>query len=175
MSGETTIRWKNLLNGPIFAVVLAMLLVALRVDHLIVGPFRQAISLIGVGAFPLAVFITGCTIMDMATGERLSFKIIAGSVIVRLVLTPILIIAGAYWLPLSVQLKQVLVVQAAMPAAMTPVLLSRLYGGRPAIAVQVLLATTILSLLTLPFIISKGSELLELVPIGAEDSALKAN
>ena len=48
-------------------------------------------------------------------------------------------------------------VQAAMPAGMTAILLARMYGGRPAVAVQVVIATTVLSLLTLPWIITWGS------------------
>jgi hypothetical protein len=57
-----------------------------------------------------------------------------------------------------VELRQVLVVQAAMPAGMSSILLARMYGGRPAVAVQIVIATTVLSLLTLPWIITWGSE-----------------
>jgi len=49
------------------------------------------------------------------------------------------------------------VVQAAMPAGMTSIMLARLYGGRAAVAVQIVIATTVLSLLTLPWIIAWGS------------------
>jgi hypothetical protein len=63
------------------------------------------------------------------------------------------------------ELRQVLVVQAAMPAAMTPIMLARLYGGRPAIAVQVVLATTIGSIVTLPWIIYWGIHWVGLKPL----------
>ena len=46
-----------------------------------------------------------------------------------------------------------LVVQAAMPSALTPVLIAKLYKGRPAVAVQVVIATTIACILTLPLVI----------------------
>ena len=59
----------------------------------------------------------------------------------RLVLSPLVILSAAKFLPIAVELKQVLIVQAAMPAAMTPILLARLYGGRAGIAVQVVVAT----------------------------------
>jgi predicted permease len=44
-----------------------------------------------------------------------------------------------------------------MPAGMTSIMLARLYGGRAAVAVQIVIATTVLSLLTLPWIIAWGS------------------
>jgi predicted permease len=77
---------------------------------------------------------------------------------VRLILAPMAILAAAKFFPLPVELRQVLVVQAAMPAAMPAILLARMYGGRPAVAVQIVIATTVLSLLTLPWIITWGSE-----------------
>jgi len=64
-----------------------------------------------------------------------------------------------------VEMKQILVVQAAMPAALAPILLARLYGGRPAVAVQVVVATTVVSLFTLPYIITYGIRLLDLTPL----------
>ena len=44
-------------------------------------------------------------------------------------------------------------------------MLARLYGGRPAIAVQILLATTALSLITLPWIIWYGCQWIGLKPL----------
>jgi predicted permease len=55
-----------------------------------------------------------------------------------------------------VELKRVLVVQAAMPAAVFPIVLARHYGGQPLVAVQVVLATTALGLLVIPLWLSLG-------------------
>ena len=85
--------------------------------------------------------------------------------LVRLVLAPIAMLAAAKFLPLSTELRQVLVVQAAMPAGMTAIMLARMYGGRPAIAVQIVIATTVLSLVTLPWIITWGSQWIGLKPL----------
>jgi len=60
------------------------------------------------------------------------------------------------WLPCSVELRQVIVVQAAMPCAMFPIILCKLYKGDTAMAVQIVIATTALSLLTIPYWISFG-------------------
>lgn len=165
MSGERRVPWRKLVNGPILAVCLGLLLVALGLDQHVVGPARKVISLLGVGAFPVAILITGATMVGMAGAEKPTLRIIVGSLLVRLLLAPTVILAAAKYLPLVEELRQVLVVQAAMPAAMTPIMLARLYGGRPSIAVQVVLATTVGSLLSLPWIIFWGIQWLGLKPL----------
>jgi len=165
MSGGGGIHWRKLINGPVIAVAAGLLLVATGLDQHLTGAPRKAISMIGVGAFPLGVMITGCTIMDLVAAERPSLRIILGSSLVRLLLAPLAILSAARFLPLAVELKQVLVVQAAMPAAMTPIMLARMYGGRPAVAVQIVVCTTALSLLTLPWIISLGCQWIGLKPL----------
>lgn len=165
MSGGTGFRWKKLVNGPVVAVVFGLLMVATGWDDYLTGSVRKAMSMIGVGAFPLGVLITGCTIMDLVGAEKPTFKIILGSSMVRLGLAPLVILAAAKFLPIAPELRQVLVVQAAMPAAMTPIMLARMYGGRPAVAVQIVVATTALSLLTLPWIISLGCDWIGLKPL----------
>jgi predicted permease len=84
---------------------------------------------------------------------------------VRIILAPLLILSAAKFLPIPLELRQVLVVQAAMPAALSTVLLARLYNGRPAVAVQVIIATTIVSIGSLPWIITWGSQWVGLKPL----------
>jgi len=172
ISGQRGLPWRKLINGPIIAVSIGLLLVALGLDrpvsgplHYATDPLRKVISLLGVGAFPVAILITGASMVGLAEKARPSWKIITGAVVVRLLLAPSLILAAAKYLPLVVELRQVLVVQAAMPAAMTPIMLARLYGGRPAVAVHVVLATTLGSLLSLPWIIFWGIEWIGLKPL----------
>lgn len=165
LSGDRNMNWKRMINGPIIAVGIGLTLVLLHLDDKITGPPRETISMIGIGAFPIALVMTGAAMMDLVGTEKPSWKIILGSILVRMLLIPIIIIASAKFIPMPVELKQVLVVQAAMPAAMVPILLAKIYGGRPAVAVQVVIATTIFSIFSLPYIITYGMRFLELTPI----------
>ncbi len=165
MGGEHGFSWRRLINGPIIAVFVGLIITALGWSDHATGAWRTAMSMIGVGAFPLAIFITGCAIMDLVTDERPSWKVALGAAVVRLALAPAMILTAAKLLPLATELKQVLVVQAAMPAGLTSILIAKMYGGRPAIAVQVVIATTVLSLLTLPWIITWGSRWMDLKPL----------
>lgn len=165
MSGENGIPWKRLVNGPIIAVLIGLALVTLRLDDKVTGPIRTAISMIGIGAFPLAIMITGATIMDLVGTEKPSWKIVVASCLVRLFIVPAIIIVCAKYIPMAVELRQILLVQAAMPAALVPILLARLYGGRPAVAVQIVIGTTVVSIFTLPYIIFYGIKFLDLTPL----------
>lgn len=94
--------------------------------------------------------------MDMIGKDRFSLKASIGGSVLRLAVIPLIMLVGAKFLAAPVELKQVLIVQAAMPAAMTPILLAKLYGGRPAVAVEIVVASTVLSLITLPLVLLFG-------------------
>ena len=165
LSGESKFNWKRMVNGPIIAVVIGLSLVLLHLDDKITGPPRQFIYLVGIGAFPIALVMTGASMLDLVGKEKPSWKIISGSILVRMILAPIVFILCAKFIPMSTELKAVLLIQSAMPAAMVPILLAKIYGGRPAVAVQVIIATTIVSIFTLPYIITYGMRFLDLTPI----------
>jgi malate permease and related proteins len=156
MSGDKKIPWGKLINGPTTSVVIGLTLVFLNVDHHVVGPMRDAMKWLGSGAFPLALLVTGCLLIDTVKIENFSWRIVLGGSIVRLGIVPVLILCCAKFLPISIFLKQVLIVQAAMPAATSPLLIAKLYNGRPGVAAQVLVSTTVLSLITLPLLIGFG-------------------
>lgn len=164
LRGEMGLSWRKLVNGPLIAVVAGLLLVALGLDKSVTGPVREAISMLGVGAFPIGIFIIGCTIVDMIGAERPSLKVITAALLVRILLVPAFFLTAAKYLPIADELRQVIVIQAAMPAGMTAIILARLYGGRPAIAVQIVVFSTALSLLSLPWIIAIGCRWIGLKP-----------
>jgi len=164
MSGERGIRWQRLINGPIIAVFVGLFLVAIQLDDNITGPVRKAVSMVGIGAFPMAILMTGASIMDLVGTEKPSWKIITGALLVRMLLCPVMIILAAKFIPMATELKEVLLVQASMPAAMVPILLAKIYGGRPGVAVQIVVATTVISILTLPYVITFGIRYLNLNP-----------
>jgi predicted permease len=162
MTNDRKIPWKKLLNGPAVAVVVGLALVGLGWDGWVTGPVRESMRLLGSGAFPLALTMTGALMFDMMKVEKPSLRIAGGGALLRLGLIPVVLLAFAKWLPMPLELKQVLLVQAAMPAAMSPLLIARLYGGRPGIAAQIIIVTTALSLFTLPWVINVGAHWLEI-------------
>lgn len=151
-------------NGPIIAVVSGLTLVYTGYDSLFSsnGPLlgqvtRQSMNWLGGCAFPIAILLIGGTIYDLIGQERLSAKISFGAIIIRCLIMPAIILILAKHLPLIIELKQVLLVQASMPAGVTPVVIARHYGGRPGVAVQIIIATSLLGILTIPLILKWGA------------------
>jgi malate permease and related proteins len=165
MSGQRKVVWRRLINGPVVAVTVGLVLVATGLDEQVTGVVRKAMSMIGVGCFPLAILITGCAMIDQVGAERIQWRMMSGAALIRLVLCPAVILCVAKFLPMPTELRQVMVVQAAMPAGTSAIILAKLYGGRPAVAVQVVIATTVLSLFTIPFMIQWGSAWIGLKPV----------
>jgi predicted permease len=71
-------------------------------------------------------------------------------------LLPVLFLVLARALPVSVELKRVMVIEAAMPAAVFSILMARQYGGDPATAMRVVVATSITGLVTIPLWLRAG-------------------
>ena len=168
MTGSVMISPRLLLNGPIISVVLGVVLSwseAWRFFDLNNGPIvgsvlRQAMSWMGLCAFPIGILLIGSTMAGLTGKGKICLRTSLAGTLVRILIMPCVILAAAYFLPIATSLKQVLVVQASMPAAVTPIIVARHYGGRPGTAVQVVVATSILALLTMPLWISYGVRLL---------------
>ena len=159
-------EWRKLINAPLVAIVLSLLLNFCDGAHWVPRPLSITASMLGACAFPLGILLTGAMMADQvrqlhparATGTLL------WSAIFRLGIIPALMLGIARILPCSVEIKRVVLVQAAMPAGIFPIVLSRLYGGDPATAVRIVAGTTILSLITIPLWIQWGIAWLHLAP-----------
>lgn len=156
LSGISRPTAKVFLKGPIIAVVLGIILLQTGLDHYVPQVFAQSFNMLGACAVPISLLLVGTVIYDLLGQVKFDWKIGLGGIIVRLGLLSMLFLTVAKFLPMPSELQQVLVVQAALPSAMFPIVLSRHYGGRTDVAITVVIATTIASLATMPLIISLG-------------------
>jgi malate permease and related proteins len=159
-------EWRKLINAPLVAIVLSLLLNACGAARWMPRPVGITTSMLGACAFPLGIMLTGAMVADQI--RQLHPARAAGaliwSAVFRLGVIPALMLGIVRVLPCSVEVKRVIVVQAAMPAGVFPIVLSRLYGGDPATAVRIVAGTTILSLITIPLWIQVGMAWLHLAP-----------
>jgi len=159
--------WKQMLNPPVIALLAGVLLNFLfpptnamasgfsgEVQERIISTIGQ----LGQIAIPIALILIGASIRDLLGDQTLKFdwKIMGFGCSVRLFLMPIVFIALAVLLPLPSELKAVMLVQAAMPCGMFPIIMAKHFGGSPQVAVQLVISTTALSILTIPFWITIG-------------------
>ena len=168
LHGELSSAWSKVLNPPFLSVVFALIINATGLYLYIPEVVIKSINMLGMCAIPMSILLMGAMMKDyLAQCEfRSAFRVCWTSIILRLGLLPASMIIVANWLPLSIELKQVVLVQASMPAAMFPILISRMYGGSPVIATQIAIATTLFSLITIPLWLRFGISFLDLKFIG---------
>ena len=81
---------------------------------------------------------------------------VAVASLVRLGIMPVLFLLLAKFLPCSLELKRVIVLQGAMSSAVLPIVLTKHYGGDARTALQVALGTSLVGLVTIPLWIRLG-------------------
>jgi len=150
---------RRIISMPVIAIVVSLILNFSHAgEHLPVWLFEAA-RMLGAAAIPMALLLLGATLDDFLEEIRPSqsgVATLAGACLLRLGLLPLVFLALARWLPCTIELKQTLVIQAAMPCAMLPVVLAKHYGGDAGMAVRIVLGTTLLGILTIPYWIHFG-------------------
>lgn len=161
LSGESLREgWRKLVNPILVTLVVAVGCNLAGVTPLLPQFVTKTIHVLGACAIPLGLIMTGVNLAQYLHQPRTLFspRVSVAAMALRLGLLPLLGLLLAKFLPCSVELKRVLVVQAAMPSAVSPIIIARLYGGHPPTAVQIVLGTTALGILVIPLWLRVGFE-----------------
>lgn len=148
----------QIITAPFVAVVIGASLNLLGVWPYVPEPVMTVLSWLGGCAVPMALLLTGATVCDFI-GEfrpRDGVRATVVGVALRMLLLPALMIVLAALLPVSVELKQVMIVQAAMPCAMIPIILSRMEGADTHLSLRLMIVTSIIALISIPMVIHLG-------------------
>lgn len=158
--------WRKLLNAPLLALAVALAVRLTGLHAHIPAAAWQFIHALAVCAVPLGLLVTGASFAPHVNDPKqlVNPRVIATAWVVRLAVLPWVYLLAARYAPVPVELKQVLVVQAAMPAAVISVIVARIYGGQPLVAVQIILGTTALAVFTIPFWLKFGLSFAGLAP-----------
>ncbi len=148
--------WRQVLNPPICTLV-----VALGVNlsgFALPAVLMRVVDLLGGCAIPFGLLLCGVTLATYfeKPGQLYHGRTTPVACLLRLAALPVAFLLLAKFAPVSLELKRVLVVQAAMPSGMMPLVLARHYGGQPLIAAQIIVGTTLLGLLVIPLWLSFG-------------------
>ncbi len=142
--------WRKIASPPLLGLLAALALNALHVE--LPPPLVQTVAALAACAVPIGLLLIGAFLEEHlhSPGALLEPRINISAVLLRLGLLPMGFLAVAKCLPLSPELRQVVVVQAAMPAGVLPIVLAKHYGGQPLTAAQVVLSTTAVSIFLIP-------------------------
>jgi predicted permease len=150
--------WRRLVSPMLLTLLAAVAINVSGLSPHVPGFVRSVAHSLGVCAVPIGVVMTGVSLADYLDepGKLLHRNVAIAACLVRLGILPVVILCVARWLPCPVELKRVLVVQAAMPAGVIPIIIARHYGGQPLTAVQIVLSTTAVGVFTCPLWIRAG-------------------
>lgn len=150
--------WRKFVNGPLLAILLALLINALGLHGLVPAVIKVTLHWLGQCAIPMSLVLIGAVVADFM-GEfhaGWDWKVLASAIGLRIIVLPVLFLLLAKYLPASVELKRVIILEAAMPSAVFPIVMSRHYGGDPATALRVVLGTSLVGVVTIPLWIRLG-------------------
>jgi predicted permease len=107
---------------------------------------------------PLALLLIGASVWEYFSRPRalVDPRITPYACALRLCIFPLLFLVAAKFLPFPVELKRVMVVEAAMPAGILSLVIAKHYGGQPLTAVQVVVGTTVAGLVVIPWWLKLG-------------------
>lgn len=156
--------WRRIFSGPVIAILLAVPMNWLGLDERLPNFAFESVKLLGQCAIPLGLILIGATFADLSKGAKIVDRpqIPAYACALRLGVFPAAFVFFAWLFPFSPELKQVMIVQAAMPCAVFPIVLARHFDGSPEVALKVVLSTTVVSFITIPLWIALGMGLLNL-------------
>ena len=164
--------WKRIFSPPVIAILLALTINFLRGREWMPTFLLATANLLGQCAIPMGLLITGATIADHL-GEfhaRSGWRVIGSGCALRLGLLPVLFLLLAKFLPCSLELKRVMVLQAAMPSGVLSIILVKHYAGDTATTLRVVIGTSVVGLVTIPLWIRFGMHFLGLDPSGLNGS-----
>lgn len=153
ISGRMRGQWRRaLLSPPLIAVVLALGLKQLGASEWFPTPLAHAAESLGRCSIPMGLLLSGAIIVDFLKQIKWheGKRVVGLAIALRLLLLPLGMLAFAGYAGLATDMQQVLLLQAAMPAATFPIVLVRLYDQDINTALKVVLGTSLVSLLTIP-------------------------
>lgn len=140
-------------NPPIITMLLGLLFLwtPVREGFQSMTALRESLDLLGTTTIPLVMFVLGGSL-----GERGLMKTTGGivtgvSALIKLVVVPACALLAIRVIPMERTFAFILVLQAAMPAALNHIVISREYGGNVPLTAGALFVQYIVSLATVPF------------------------
>lgn len=156
--------WKKILSPPLIAIVATLTLNFTGLAPHIPEFVKITAHMLGACAIPMGLVLIGAMIADHLAEfhSEQGWRVMATACVLRLGVIPLLFLLLAKLLPCSVELKRVIMLQAAMPSAVFAILAARHFGGDGPTALRVVIATSAVSFVTIPLWIRAGMKWLGL-------------
>ncbi len=143
---------RDMMKIPIFhATFLALLLNTLGVT--IPAPVHTITGYLGQATFPIFTFVFGMQLANVQF-TRTMFATVATASVLRLVISPLVAILCLGFIGVTGLSYKVALVQTSTPAPILPLMYAIRFNRSPELLAAIIIATTLLSVLTLPVVIA---------------------
>ena len=159
ISGEGGDGWRKPLSSPpLWAVLISILMSVTGWMERIPAPAKTAIDTLGSCAIPMGLLLSGAIIIDFVRDKSWlsQSRVILAAIGVRQVLLPALMLLAGGWAVADSDLRVVVMLQAAMPSAVFPIILTKLYNRDTETALRVVLWTSIAGVVLIPIWLAIG-------------------
>ncbi|NBV23550.1 MAG: AEC family transporter [Proteobacteria bacterium] len=156
--------WKKLLSPPLLAIVFTLMLNLTGIAPHIPEFVKTTAHMLGACAIPMGLILIGAMVADHLAEfhSEQGWRVMTASCVLRVGLIPMLFLVLAKFLPCSIELKRVIMLQAAMPSAVFAIIAARHFGGDGPTALRVVIATSAVGFVTIPLWIRVGMKWLGL-------------
>ncbi len=155
LGGEEKATWQQavhkVLRMPlVYASLLGVLLQVLNVT--VPQSVMEGVGLAADASIPTVMLVLGMQ-LAVISRKKVAYRFVTTATVVRMFVSPLLAAAIMFFLPVNDLLKTVFIIQAAMPTAANTTMLSLQFGTEPDLVSFTTFITTILSILTIPFVL----------------------
>ena len=145
--------WRRIIfSPPLVSVAIALTVRQFGIQTYIPSPFMHMAEQLGRCSIPIGLVLSGAIIYDYAGRVQFSsaWRPWILAVLVRIVLLPVVFLAVAKYGNCPRELQEVILLQAAMPSATFPLVMTRLYNKSVETAWTVVVGTSLLGMVTIP-------------------------
>jgi len=146
---QKSLDWRQIFNINVLAIILGFSLALLhwQIPELIFHPLDS----LGQSTVPLALILVGSMLAESPLGSLAGHKIVYLMTAIRLLIFPALALLAMVLLPIGDKTARIIIiVEMAMPAAAIAPAVARKYAGDYNLLSEGVVATTLISLLTIP-------------------------
>mgnify|MGYP001828993538 CR=1 FL=1 len=168
ITGSAGGGWKRaMVSPPLLSVIVAIGLVQTGLDANVPPAIGTAIGALGSCAIPMGLILGGAIIIDFLVESQWagSQGVVAMAIGIRQLLMPLLMLLATVALAggtyRGLELRQVMMLEAAMPSAVFPIVLVRLYEQDTQTALKVVLSTSLAGIVLIPVWLAIGKTWLD--------------
>lgn len=147
--------WKNLFNAASVTTVVALALALAGARPWMPEVVFRPLEMLGGTTIPLSMIVIGGIVMvNFSRNSRFPYGFVLKAALLSLVALPLIVYVLAGFLPISSEVRFLLLLEAMMPPAATLPLIARKYNADYELTGQALFGITMLSMITAPLLLA---------------------